>query len=255
MLKDLKNNEEYCSVYLFNEEDYETFSKENIHSKDVEINRRRNVVKSKLVDIHSQIGGVIENLGLNPHWSKRNITALPYITPRTEGTGLNWIGLRYGRDKGTVKAMTADLPKVSDEDQEFSFLKFQCIQVGISYEGLEISLFHSSPSNSFDRGYLHDKLKTDTDLQNVIIREINNLKGYGIKWYTGEHCFDIDNEKAEDFIKFYESKDEYGTYSFAEILIPRWDRRLCREQICNTIVDYVDLFSNLYEDTKWKPNV
>ena len=254
MLKDLKNSEEYCSVYLFNEEDYETFSKENIHSKDVDINRRRNVVKSKLVDIHSQIGGIVENLGLNPHWSKRNITALPYITPRTEGTGLNWIGLRYGRDKGTVKLMTADLPKVSDEDQEFSFLKFQCIQVGISYEGLGISLFHSNPSNSFDRGYLHDKLKTDTDLQNVIIREINNLKGYGIKWYTGNHIFNIDLEDAIKFIEFYDKYDEYNTYSFAEIIIPRWDSRLKKNEINNTVIDYVDLLTPLYETIKWKPN-
>lgn len=251
MLKDLKSNNEY----LFTEEDYETFSQENLHSKDVEINKRRSTIRSKLIDIHSEVENVIRNLGLNPHWSKRNITALPYITPRTESTGVNWIGLRYGRDKRTIKLMTADLPKVSDEDQEFSFLKFQCIQVGISYEGLEISLFHSNPSNSFDRGYLHDKLKTDTELQNKVIEEIKSLKGYGIKWYTGQHCFDIDNERAEDFINFYDSKDEYNTYSFAEVLIPRWDRRLCKDQIYNTIMDYVDLFSELYEYTKWQPNI
>lgn len=251
MLKDFKNSD----MYLFNEEDYETFSNENLHSKDVEINNRRNMVRAKLIDIHLDIEDVIKNLDLNPHWNKRNITALPYITPRTETTGVNWIGLRYGRDKKTIKSMTADLPKVSDEDQEFSFLKFQCIQVGISYEGMGISLFHSNPSNSFDRGYLHDNLKNDLKLQDKIIQEINKLKGYGIKWYTGEHCFDIDKEESNKFIEFYDKYDEYNTYSFAEIVIPRWDARLKKDVINNTVTDYVDLLTSLYEVTMWKSNI
>lgn len=251
MLKDIKNSD----LYLFNEKDYETFSQENLHSKDIEINNRRNRVRTKLIDLHLDIEDEIKKLNLNPHWNKRNITALPYITPRTEGTGVNWIGLRYGRDKKTIKDMTADIPKVSDEDQEFSFLKFQCIQVGIDYEGMGISLFHSNPSNSFDRGYLHDKLKTDTKLKSKVIEEISKLKGYGIKWYTGNHIFNIDLEDAIKFIEFYDKYDEYNTYSFAEIIIPRWDSRLKKSEINNTVIDYVDLLTPLYETIKWKPNI
>lgn len=246
MIKDISREE-----YLFTEEEFNILSEETamLTNENDEVRILRKSIQQKLLDINAQILPMISKhkLDIHNHRVPRNITSQPFPYPRNYWK-VNWICVRYGRSPRDIKLLNLD--SVAGEDDEFGFLKFQCFQVDVLYTGVEVSIFHSLPNNSFDRGYVHSKID-DTEFKQKLIDVINNIKGYGFKWYAGDACFDFDTNKAEDFIDFYKKNDTYHKYSSITLAIPRWDKRLLKDHIAENIFEIIDQLYPLFQLMKW----
>ena len=236
--------------YLFTEEDYDVFDPELIRCTDLEINRKRNIVKSKLIKLHNEIYLTIhKEYKVDKHYNDKYITSLPYCNQHNNWE-VHWLGLRYGQDGKIVKEMDKD---IADNDPLRGFLMYQCYQINVTNKAFEISIYHSTPRNTYDRGYVHSKID-DKEYQQKLIDAINKLKGHGFIYYAGEGKFNIDQEEAENFIKFYNKYDLYGTYSSCIVAIPVKSRLLLKENIVTTCIDYIDLLSELFNVMRWVKN-
>ena len=112
-----------------------------------------------------------------------------------------------------------------------------------------------SPNYAVDRMYMHEHLD-DVDLQDKIIAEIKELQGYGYVWNIGNeqenHTFDLDNEKAEDFISFYRKYDKDGMWSSMLKHFPRYDEKINNANLLNTCYNIIEQLKPLYELVIWK---
>ncbi len=240
--------------YFFNFDDYEIFFRKNERRKDGAAMARRKATQSKLLKIHNQIYPKIKTLGLNCHWKKEHITSL--ITPcEFNKERVSWMGIRYGKSHDEVKLLSTG----RTENEFLGFQKHACIQFSIAERGLEVSLFHAVAKEAVDRKYLHDELihKSKAD---AIINEIRRLQGNQLVWriYDAvkqkvEAEFDLDNERAEEFINFYKQNDKDGFELALSYFVPAHDPSIqTMDDICNLVLEKTRLLLPLYKQMAYR---
>lgn len=249
MIKDISRDE-----YLFSEEEYDILSKDTckLTNEDNHARNMRLSIQRKLLDLNSQILPMIKEhkLDIHNHRIPRNVTSQPYPNPRNYWS-VDWICVRYGRDARDIRLLNLDA--IPGEDEEFGFLKFQCMQVTVVEQGVEVVLFHSIPTNSFDRGYVHNNIDNE-EYRQKLIELVKKLQGYGFVWYAGDDKFEFDTHKSEEFIDFYKNSDRYHTYSYLCKQIPRWDERLLKKNIAQASFEIMDQMYELFQHMKWPMN-
>lgn len=255
MLKDI-------SLLYFTDDDYDVFHKDNASLNTSVIRDARKRVQEKLLTFHRDIlypKILSEGLNLAVHKNPEHITSLIYPCDYNRYR-VDWLGIRYGRNAKDIKELDEILSNLpnnerSINDQKVGFQKYACLQVNICYTGLEVGIFHSVPHQAIDRMYMHEHID-DTDLQDKIIEELKKLKGYGYVWNIGNeqenHTFNLDAEKAEDFISFYKSNDREGMWSSMLKSFPRYDENLTEKNLAQTCYDIIEQLKPLYELVIWK---
>lgn len=245
--------------FYFTKENYDVFFKDNISLNTNDLQKGRLVVQDKLLKLHKKLLPEIQKRGYNihPHYIPKCITSLPY--PHLHNNfKLNWIGLRYGQDPAIINSLKLSevFSDKSDESyNDYGFLKFECFQVNVVYEGIVIGIFHSNPEDSFDRGYLKEHLVEDRDtiLENHIVNNLVDLRFLNLQWNCNGQQFDLDKDNPQHFADFY-SKNGLKGYSTCTILIPRWDIRILESNLVQTIMYYIDLLYPLFDTIRWKSN-
>lgn len=239
--------------YIFNNDDFDTFKNENRFRTDTEIGARRKSVQNKLKHIHEelQIKLLQNNFNISRHYSKKNLTALPYINITTpKDAGINWLGIRYGVSESEAKKQ--GLP-MTGKDKISGFLDHQCIQINITADCIEIGLVHATKNGTFDNAYIKKRLENnDKILEKEIVKEIRNMYGYGLKWHIGDKCFDIDKDDPNEFIDFYIKNDYAQLYSICSIEIPKFDIRVTKENFINTSLFYIGALYPMYLTLSYK---
>ncbi|OUN51697.1 hypothetical protein B5G18_12505 [Clostridium perfringens] len=243
---DLFREEDYeLSDMYFTFEDYETLFFRNQSLDNKVINLRRKKVRDKILKIHSNVYLILNKENIHCHWITQNITSL--IRPCEFNFGrVGWIGVRYGKSKEEIDILNIG----SSKNESLGFQKHSCLQFSIIQNGFEINLFHAVRRDAVDRGYLHENINK---LKDKIIIELDKLKGEGFKWiiHTGEenkdYVFNIDDEKSEDFIKFYNRYDEEGRESYLSYYLEPDDYRLENiDSISKVVVEKMKLLVPLY---------
>ena len=250
--KEINNMEQDLTNFYFIDDEYNILSSDYMYKNNYEdkyVKDNRDSIKQKLLDLNTEILSQIkkDKLDLHNHFNTKNIISLTYPCPRNKDK-VDWIGVRYGVSKRTISLING--PEKFDEHSDFGFLKFGCLQISISSTGVQVQLVHSIPNDSFDRGYLHDNLMKDTQLQNNIIESLKPLKGLGFKWYFGNECVKLDDYEPEEFINLYNTKDQFHTYSMLTLEIPKTDERLLESNIHN-LYKYIKLLYPLYNTLKF----
>ena len=255
MIKDIDRSE-----YVFTDEDFDTFSVSNAtipSYEDINIKRRREAVQQKLLEINIEINQWIVKSGydhLYNHPKEKNITSAVYPNPHNN-MKVDWMAVRYGRNPKDIEIINNKENfgmNKSFEDSDFGFLRFSCFQVGLTKDGVDIGLCHSIPNDSLDRGYTHDKIKNDPQFIDKLINVIKKLQGYGYVWTSGSEEFAFDYREAEEFPDWYSRNDSLHTYSFLTVHIPKWDKRITKENIAETSCDIIDQLYELYELTRYE---
>ena len=255
MAKDISN-------FYFTDDDYNTFHKDNATLNTSVIREQRKKVQEKLLDLNRELlypkilqGG----LNLAIHKNPEHITSLSYPCA-FNNYRVDWLGIRYGRNSRDIQDLEEIINSLPNyqrtaEDKKLGFQKYACLQVNICYSGIEIGIFHSVPNYAVDRMYMHEHLD-DVDLQDKIIAEIKELQGYGYVWNIGNeqenHTFDLDNEKADDFISFYRKYDKDGMWSSMLKHFPRYDEKINNANLLNTCYNIIEQLKPLYELVIWK---
>ena len=237
--------------FLFTEEDYNVFDPEITKSTDPKHGRQRTNTKNKLLSLHYRLYPKIELSRMNvyKHSNEKNITS--YWFPNEHNNfDVHWIGLRYGEDPKVIKMLDFDTDK---DDTEKGFLKHQCYQINIEYTGMEVSIYHNTPRNTWDYGYTMQHID-DGKFQKELIHCIEQLKGLGLKWYIGQDVFNIDERNSQEVIQFYKSHLGKSEYNCILVDIPRYSPMLLDTNIVETCLYYMDKMYNLYSLMRWKEN-
>lgn len=248
------------SRYLFTNEQYSILEGSSIFKDNSESSIRtlRQQIKESLLDVCTQVEEQLhkENIDLNTHWIDKNKVSLTYPCPRNYNK-VDWIGVRFGRSVSEIKTINKYINLDSDSDNDYGFLKFQNIQVNVRPYGLEIGLYHSIPQNTFDRGYVHNKLDIkDKEFINKLNDIGQQLSDYGFIWCfntldisqgTHPYRFDKNTNLSDEYSKW----DCNNTYSLCHITIPIKDIRLLEDNIKDTILFYIKALLPLYNITKW----
>ena len=253
-----KNDYDF-SDYYFRYEDYETLFDRNIRKKGVEINRKREIVKKKLLYIHEKIYKEILKLGLECHKNKEHITS-QIVLNQFNNYKVDWIGVRYGKKESEIESLN-DRNHFSKD--VWGFQKHACMQFALGQNGFFISLFFAVKNDAVDRAHLHDTLALRDKngiLAKSIISEVRKLQGLGLRWYfIDDQCmpyFDFDNNNPEGFIEFFKREDRDGRYSFLTYKYSVNDERIkSLESIGNEIIRMVKLLLHLYNLMVWKPTI
>lgn len=239
--------------YIFDNSDFETFKGENKFKTDTEINARRKIVQDKLKKIHEQlhIKLLANKINLSEHYSKKNLTSLPYnniTTPRD--TGVDWLGIRYGISESEAKKQGVD---ITGKNKISGFLEHQCMQINVAEDCVEIGLYHSTKNGTFDDAYIRKRLaNNDKALEEEIIDAIKKMYGCGLVWHIGEKRFEIDNNNPSDFIEFYKNNDYPGLYSKCTVEIPKFDIRITEENFVDTCLFYISKLYPMYLTLSYK---
>lgn len=240
--------------FIFTQEDYEVFKVENRFKETTDIGNKRRNIQKKLLEINKQLSPELCKLGfeLSTHYSSRNTTSLPYInatTPRLEG--INWLGLRYGIT--TTKAKELGFPITGGKNKISSFLEHQCFQVNVVEWGVEIGLFHSNKTGTYDNAYITKQLENNNeDVIKNIVQVVKSLKYVPVKFYFGDKVFNPTTDKAEDFIQFYISNNELGTYKTCVAQFSRLDPCLLKDNFVNTCKYYINALYDLYNALSYR---
>lgn len=246
----------------FTDEDFDVFEPAKATLNTSDIRDRRKLVQQKLLEFNEQdLYPLINahNLNLKVHNKPEHITSLAYPC-FWNNYRVDWLGIRYGRnsrDIAQLEEIMNTLPNYqrTAEDKKLGFQKYACLQVNVCYSGLEVGIFHSVPNFAVDRMYMHEHLG-ESQLQTAIINEIKKLKGYGYVWTIGNqyenHVYDLDIEKAEDFIQFYNSYDRDGMWSSMLKHFPRYDDKIDKNHITETCYSIIEQLKPLYELIIWK---
>jgi hypothetical protein len=264
---DDKYNYGNLEEYFFKEEDYEVFNKDNAIRRDSETNRKRDIVKNKLLEMNNDIKlDIIRRFNLHNHYREGNIISPVNARPNPEFSHnrLEWLGIRYGRPKVEIELLNV-LNNDRDRDDIFGFQKYTCFQINLSYENVtpffEVGIFHAVPNGAVDRMYLTEFLLSNNELNIKIIEELNKLKGQGLSWTayyerTNETFeFDIDDRDPSEFKKWYLDNVIDGRYSSILFKIPPEDSRIkTKEEIESLIFSAFELLNPLYDLIIWKPN-
>lgn len=256
MVKDISN-------FYFTDEDYDVFHKDKAGLNTREVREKRSLVQEKLLTFNrDSLYPKILQKGLNlaTHKSPEHITSLTFPCI-FNNYRVDWLGIRYGRNASDIEelqeimSMGASSGLLGFEDKKYGFQKYACLQVNISYTGLDVGLFHSTPADAVDRMYLSEHID-DMDVQEGIINELRKLKGHGYVWTISNnefsHSFDIDAERPEDFINFYREYDRNGMWSMMLKHFPRYDERITEDKLAETCYDIIEQLKPLYELVIWK---
>ena len=261
----------------FSNEDYETFKLENQSLNTKEIRDRRKIIQEKLLRLNDDINEYIKQEGLEiyNHSNRNHITSLIYPCTYNHNH-VNWLGVRYGKAERDIKELnkTVDIIKgfnsgrsskwCEDVNQntEMQFQKHAYIQIDISYDGVDVGIFHAVPWGAIDRIYLHDIIqKEDIEKMAKIEDELNRIKFYGYQWHAFDfmatdedkkhRIFDFDNSNIADFFKWYKDNDIDGCYSSMMQHFPRNDERISSKNIENTCRKIIKQVYSLYKAISW----
>ena len=263
------------SNLYFNDEEFDIFAEQYQKQRTHYTETIRKEVQTKLLDLNKEIlnGIRLDNLQLFNHMNTNNITSLTFPCCYNKGK-VNWLGVRYGKHPADIK----DLNKIvepynttrSSNDPKYTFQKHACMQVNVGYSGVDIGIFHTVPDGAVDRLYLHEHIKNnDTKLLTEIENELDNLKGYGFEWniwdttlentelpqFGGvnypEKIYKFDTENTESFLSWYDKNDKAGCYSSMLVHFPRYDTRIDKDNIVNTVLAIFNQLYPLYKLLSW----
>lgn len=261
----------------FSMDDFETFRPDVQSLNTKEIRDRRKMVQEKLLILNDDIKEYIEQEGLEiyTHPKKNHITSLIYPCTYNHNC-VDWLGVRYGKAERDILELnkTFDMARGfnpgksskncadTNQNTEMQFQKHACIQVDISYDGVDVGIFHAVPWGAVDRMYLRDIIyKEDIDKMSKIQDELNNIKFYGYQWRTyntmtsdesNKHSiFDFDSDNIADFFKWYQNNDIEGCYSSMMQHFPRYDERISSNNIVDTCKKVIKQVYPLYKAISW----
>ena len=258
------------SIFYFTDGEYNIFAREYIYQRTSYLEGVRKNIQQKLLDLNKEVlvGLQAKKLELFNHSNSKNITSLIFPC-QYNGGRVNWLGVRYGKHPADIR----DLNKLvggSDTDPQYAFQKHACMQVNVGYNGIDIGIFHAVPKDAVDRMYLHDHMdNNDIELVEKINSELAKLKGYGYVWNIwdtslesvdlpdfrwvniSEKVYRFDNENDQDFISWYSSNDKVDCYSSMLVHFPRYDKRISRENIVDTVVTIFEQLYPLYKLISW----
>lgn len=240
--------------YVFSMEDYDTFKPENCFREDTEIGNRRRIVQKKLLELHKEISKKLLEGKYNicQHYNNKNITALPYInvtTPRKEG--INWLGLRYGMPLSEADELGFSMH--GGKNKISGFLEHQCFQINILYDGVEVALFHSNRTGTYDNAYITRHLNNnDLDVINNIKQCVSKLKYIPVQFYFGSSVFDPSIDDVNYFVDFYLDNNELGYYQKCGIKFSRLDPCLLKKNFVDICIFYIDCMYDLYLALSYK---
>lgn len=238
---------------FFNFQDYETFFPKYQYQDGPIINKRRDTVRKKLLELNKHLKSQVKQYNLHNHWaSGRSPEFITSQIVRSEynHNRLSWICVRYGKHKKNA------IIEGSPAERYESFIKHACMQVSIVGDGVQVGLFHATANKAIDRNHLHnniDKLKDD------INREIVKLRGEGLVWHIYDpdsdksvQKFKIDDEDPNSFVDFYKSYDRDGYESFCIYhMNPNDNHLITKESIIWVAKDKISKLHPLYKLITW----
>lgn len=261
----------------FENSDLDIFRWDLQSSSSKDIRDARKIAQSKLIALNPEIiRGIKSNkLDLYNHAQKNHITSL--IFPCTYNKGhVNWIGIRYGKSERDIKELNKTVDRMSgfrngnssryannrSNDIKMQFQKHACLQIDISYDGVDVGIFHAVPYGAIDRIYLHDVIdKDDKSKINLIVQELKKIQFYGYKWHIYDtnaidevflnRIFDFDLRQPEDFLSWYDKYDKDGCFSSMLMHFPRYDKRISENNIIDTCISIIKQLYPLYKAISW----
>ncbi len=250
----------------FTDEDFDTFRSEYVETRTKDIMDRRKIIQSKLLEINDDLKKTVRSkYNLHPHWKDENVTSLLFPCEYNHGK-VTWIGLRYGRSKREIALLNEGR---NLNDLYLGFQKYNCFQIDLSLDGLDMGIYHSVPHDAVDRMYVQeyiDDLKFRTDLGHCL----NSLIGYGYvfsvgrlgavsnSWETINFEFDryIEGNILEEFVKFYKENVTDGVHSSLLYHYSRYDERIQTiEDIEKEYLKHIDRLFEFYRTISWSVRV
>jgi hypothetical protein len=267
MIKDIDD-------YYFTDEEYDIFAEKYQNANSKYERDIRKEVQTKMLDLNTDILKEISKrkMELYNHSNPKNTTSLIFPCQYNRGK-VNWVGVRYGKHPKDIKELNKTVilnRSARDDDPKYAFQKHACMQIDISYNGIDMGIFHAVPQGAIDRSYLHDHINNeDTELLTKIREELSKLKGFGYEWniwdtnlegvelpdFGGpnnpEKVYYFDNENNEDFISWYSKNDREGCYSSMLVHFPRYDERIKTDNIVDTSMKIFEQIYPLYKLISW----
>ena len=242
--------------YFFTYRDYEAFFIRNQRRSDIEIDKRRKDIQSKMLLLHKKIYPEARKLGVECHWNPDHITSMTRPCEFNKFK-VAWMGVRYGKKKKEIDLLNQCLEQ-RDRDEIKGFQKHGCLQFCIVPGGFEVNLFLAVRHDAVDRMHIKDRMP---QLRQSITEEIRKLQGHHMTWeicnegLSEYDSFDIDNEEPEDFCDFLK-KDHDGCESYLRLFFEADDEILkTSDTIADAVVYYFELLAPLYNAMVWRPSV
>lgn len=255
----------------FEDYHYDIFKEEYQDKNSKDIRSVRKEIQDRLLELKEDLDLKVIPYNLYTHWKKENITSLLFPCEYNHGK-VNWIGLRYGRSKREI----ALLNKGRDlkEDPFLGFQKYNCFQVDISLDGLDIGIYHSVPNDAVDRMYVREHIE-DPEFQEALKPILEDLLGYGYRFSVGQlgavsnkwetKVFEFDAYYGKDvtgeniideFTKFYKKYVTDGTHSSLLYHYPRYDERITQKELIEyEFMKHIERLYPLYKQLSWNIKV
>lgn len=249
----------------FNGYYYELFKTELQDKNTRELREGRKEIQDKLLEINNDLKSKVSKYNLYPHWKKENITSLLFPCEYNHGK-VDWIGLRYGRSKKEISYLNKGR---ESNDPFLGFQKYNCFQIDISIDGLDMGIYHSVPNDAIDRMYVREHIE-EPEFQENLKPILEDLLGYSYrfsvgslgavsnKWETQSFEFDAHYEDniVKEFTEFYKTYVTDGTHSSLLYHYPRYDERIeTKEQIESEFIKHVERLYPLYKQLSWSIKV
>ena len=249
----------------FNDCDYELFKLENQDKNTKELRKGRKQVQDKLLELNEDLKLRVMNYNLHPHWKRENITSLLFPCEYNHGK-VNWIGLRYGRSKREIALLNKGREST---DPFLGFQKYNCFQIDISIDGLDMGIYHSVPNDAVDRMYVREHIE-EFGFQLELKRILPTLLGYGYKFSVGQlgavsnkwetQVFEFDSCYEKDIVKefteFYKTYVTDGTHSSLLYHYPRYDDRITQKELIEyEFINHIERLYPLYDQLSWSVRV
>ena len=250
---------------FFDTIDYDTFRPEFTQLNTSEIRSRRKRIQDKLLDINADIKNDMAKLNLFPHWKSENITSLTFPCEFNHGN-VGWLGVRYGRSKRAISLLNEGR---ESNDPFLGFQKYNCFQIDIALDGVDMGIYHSVPNDAVDRMYVREHID-DADFQKNLGMILQNITGYNYTFSVGQpgivsdewktHSFNFDayydGDILKEFTKFYKTYVVDGTHSSLLYHYGRNDERIHeKEQIESEFFKHVYRLLNFYKLFSWNINL
>lgn len=263
MIKDINE-------FYFTDDEYDIFAEKYQDQRTHYLEHARKDIQNKLLELNKEILKELpkRNIQVYNHSNSKNITSLTFPCWWNKGK-VNWLGVRYGKSPKAIKELN-NLIGRGYNDPDYAFHKHACLQVNLDYKGIDIGIFHAVPDGAIDRQYLHDLIdNNNTQLLSAIQTEIDKLVGYGYEWniwdtniekdklpdFGGdndpEKTYIFDNENKQNFFAWYIKNDRPGCYSSMLAHFPRYDSRINKANLVNTILDIFEQLYPIYKLISW----